>query len=333
MDDAQAKLERNMSRIAEAIDRTSSVSTSVQLRGAIEFGIASGDLPAGTRLPSVRRLAGRVGISPVTVSNVYAKLRESGFIEGRIGSGTFVSGANFPVSAARVLELDRHIEELVGLGRDCGLSPSDLAARIAVFQPRKRRHLRLLMLGNFQEATEAYAEALRPELAEGDDIRVAILSEISQAPPRDIDMVVAPRTLLRAAEECFPDTPIIGLTLIPDKATRVALASLPTDARVVGYSYFPGFVTMMKTGITRFAPHLPDVTMAVRGEPGAEAAIAQATVIVYASGADYLNARLGPGQIAFEYRHTPDNQAVRRELLPAIEACRFGLVQEKGIPA
>ena len=42
----QAIFERGMDRIIQAIDRGSSVSLSVQLRGALEFGIASGELPA-----------------------------------------------------------------------------------------------------------------------------------------------------------------------------------------------------------------------------------------------------------------------------------------------
>ena len=58
-----------MDRIIEAMDRKSSVSLSVQLRGALEFGIASGELPADARLPSVRALAARLGIPARPGSN------------------------------------------------------------------------------------------------------------------------------------------------------------------------------------------------------------------------------------------------------------------------
>lgn len=329
MSDIQAKLDRSITRIVEAVDRSSSVSVSVQLRGAFEFGIASGDLPAGARLPSVRALAARVQVSPVTVSSVYAALQEAGHIEGRVGSGTFVANRSSQVSARQMRELEDRIDDLVRLGQECGLSLADLALRVSMATPRKRRPLRLLMLGNFPKATEAYAAALRPQLPEGDEIVAAVLPDVQAAPPEGIDLVIAPRTLMQAAEEIFADVPICGLTLIPDEATRVGLASLPTEAHILGYSYFPEFVTLMKAGIRRFAPHVPDVTMVVRGEPEVDDALSQASVVVYATGAEYLRESLRPGQTAFEYRHTPDNQAVRLELLPAIEACRLRRADKK----
>ncbi|AWI86051.1 GntR family transcriptional regulator (plasmid) [Alloyangia pacifica] len=329
MSKKQAQLDQSLNRIAEAIDRESSVQVSVQLRGALEFGIASGELPAGARLPSVRVMAARLGISPVTVSTVYATLQEGGHLEGRVGSGTFVSAGAAVTCATQLRKLDELVAELIRVGKQCGFSADDLATRVSTAQSRKRRALRMMMLGNFHDATEAYAAALRPRLAEGDEIVPGVLSELRGAPPQDIDLVVAPRTLLGAARELFPGVAVYGLTLIPDEATRVSLASLPTEARVVGYSYFPEFVTIMKAGIRRFAPHVSDVSMAVRGEPGAEALIAEADVLVYATGTDYLRDNLRPGQTGFEYRHTPDNQSIRTELLPAIEDHRLRLTSKK----
>lgn len=52
--------------------------------------ISSGVLPAGTRLPSSRQLAGDLGVSRITVANAYAELEADGLIEPRAGSGTFV---------------------------------------------------------------------------------------------------------------------------------------------------------------------------------------------------------------------------------------------------
>ena len=53
------------------IDRDLPVSLSQQLRGQIEYGIVCGEIPPGTQLPSVRELAGELGIGTVTVSQVY----------------------------------------------------------------------------------------------------------------------------------------------------------------------------------------------------------------------------------------------------------------------
>jgi len=309
-------------RIIQAIDRQSSVSLSVQLRGALEFGIASGELPSGARLPSVRVLAARLKISPVTVSHVYAALQSSGLIVGRVGSGTFVSGNGDDVADGRFRELDSRIAELVRFGKSCGLSPAELAVRVSMTSCTTPRPIRILMVGNFIEATQSYADELRRHLTKGDEIQAAVLSEIAENPPKNIDIIIAPKTLLADAREILPNVAVIGLILIPNEATRVALASIPPDAKTLAFAYVPSFVTIMKAGILRFAPHVTQLTMKVRDEPGLHDAIQASQVLIYATGADYLRRDLRPDQTAFEYRHTPDIHAIRTEILPAIETCR-----------
>lgn len=329
MSDKQAKFERAMDRIVQAMDRSSSVSLSVQLRGALEFGIASGELPSDARLPSVRALAARMKISPVPVSNVYAALQSSGLVEGRVGSGTFVSGGGSRAHDGRFRQLDQQIAELLSLAKSCGVSASELAVRISMASSASPRPLRILMVGNFIDATRAYADELRQHLPEGDEIDAAVLDEISPNPPKDIDLIIAPKTLLSKTREILPNVEVLGLTLIPNEATRVALASIPPDAKTLAYSYFPGFVTIMKAGILRFAPHVTQLTMKVRDENGLSSAMREADVVIYATGADYLRGALRPEQTAFEYRHTPDVHAIRSEILPAIETCRASLKSAK----
>jgi GntR family transcriptional regulator len=324
MMDKQAQLDQSVQRIVEAIDRDSSVSLSVQLKGALEFGIALGDLPAGARLPSVRHMAGLLGMSPVTVSGVYSALQGAGHIEARVGSGTFVceARANRPIGDLR--ELERRIAELIDLGRRIGIGPAELATRISHSGTRPHRALRLVMLGNFRSTTSSYAEALRPFLAPQDALQViALQDEKPPVPLRAPDLIIAPRTLMPRAAEMFPGAECFGLTLIPDQTTRVSLATISPDANVVAYSYFPSFVTSMKAGVVRFAPHVTRLTMVVHGDPEAEAHLAGADVIVYASGTERLFTDLPPGQTSFEYHHTPDSNAVRAELIPLLDALRI----------
>ncbi|XDA98017.1 GntR family transcriptional regulator [Sulfitobacter sp. LCG007] len=322
MTEKQAEFEPEIERIVAAIDQGSSVPASIQLRGALEFGIASGDLPDGQRLPSVRAMAKRVGISPVTVSNVYAALQTAGHIEGRAGSGTYVRASIGTDQRRRLAEVDARIAELIALGRDCGLTLTDLALRVTMAQPAAERPVSVLMVGNFHDATEAYAADIRAYLRDSDRIEPVTLQDLERTGADGHDLIVAPRTLLPQIRELFPKIDAVGVTLIPNESTRVALASLDPDVRVAGYSYFPGFVTIMKTGIQRFAPHVADLTMVVRGDTDEADRISGAEVVIYASGADYLRQQLRPGQAAFEYRHTPDAQSIRSELLPAIETCR-----------
>ena len=52
--------------------------------------IRSGRLPAGTRLPTHRRLAATEGLAVVTASRVYAELEAMGLVSGERGRGTYV---------------------------------------------------------------------------------------------------------------------------------------------------------------------------------------------------------------------------------------------------
>ncbi|MCB2100637.1 MAG: PLP-dependent aminotransferase family protein [Rhodobacterales bacterium] len=54
---------------------------------------ADGRLAAGTRLPTHRDLAYRLGVTVGTVSRAYAEAERRGLIRGEVGRGTFVQGA------------------------------------------------------------------------------------------------------------------------------------------------------------------------------------------------------------------------------------------------
>jgi GntR family transcriptional regulator / MocR family aminotransferase len=64
-----------------------------QVYAGLRKAILSGSLPAGERLPSTRDLAEQLGISRTVVVLAYDHLLAEGFIEGRRGSGTYVSSS------------------------------------------------------------------------------------------------------------------------------------------------------------------------------------------------------------------------------------------------
>ena len=66
------------------------------LEGAVRTAISRGDLPSGTRLPPVRELAWRVGVTPGTVARVYRSLTDEGLLEAAVGRGTFVAPPRAP---------------------------------------------------------------------------------------------------------------------------------------------------------------------------------------------------------------------------------------------
>jgi len=67
-----------------------------QLVDQLAADIRSGQLPAGTRLPTHRQLATRKGLALVTASRVYAELDAMGLVSGETGRGTFVKETALP---------------------------------------------------------------------------------------------------------------------------------------------------------------------------------------------------------------------------------------------
>lgn len=59
--------------------------------------IRSGQLPAGTRLPTHRKLAAKHGLALVTATRVYAELQAMGMVSGETGRGTFVKDLSLPI--------------------------------------------------------------------------------------------------------------------------------------------------------------------------------------------------------------------------------------------
>jgi len=63
-----------------------------QIRAQVADQVESGELQPGDRLPTVRRLAEDLGIAANTVARAYRELEQTGVIETRGRSGSFVSG-------------------------------------------------------------------------------------------------------------------------------------------------------------------------------------------------------------------------------------------------
>ena len=72
------------------------------LESALREAIVAGRLQAGHRLPPTRGLAADLGIARATVSDVYAQLTAEGWLEARVGSGTWVAESTAAVTSGIV---------------------------------------------------------------------------------------------------------------------------------------------------------------------------------------------------------------------------------------
>lgn len=83
-----------------AVDPDSPTPPFEQLRGAIRRLVATGELPVGSRLPTVRQLASDLGLAPGTVGRAFRELESEGIIQSRGRHGTHVRAAPSPPEGA-----------------------------------------------------------------------------------------------------------------------------------------------------------------------------------------------------------------------------------------
>ena len=92
-----------------------------QITDAIRLQIASGELPIGSQLPSVRGLALQLTINPKTVAKAYAELTNEGWLDSRQGMGLYVATPRQRLSDSERerrlgLAVEAFVAEVVGLG-------------------------------------------------------------------------------------------------------------------------------------------------------------------------------------------------------------------------
>jgi GntR family transcriptional regulator len=105
-----------------------------QLLEQIRRMAASGQLPPGTELPSIRELAVQHAINPMTVSKVYTLLEAEGVLERNRGKPMTVAKpkrAQAPI-AKRLEQLAPHVEQVVLAARQLQLGENDVVKALHV---------------------------------------------------------------------------------------------------------------------------------------------------------------------------------------------------------
>jgi DNA-binding transcriptional regulator YhcF (GntR family) len=103
------------------IDPTSAAAPFEQLRIQILDAVRTGGLAAGTKLPTVRKLADDLGLAPGTVARAYRELERDEVIETRGRHGTFVAATGDPTQRQAQAAATAFAERVHQLG----LSPDD----------------------------------------------------------------------------------------------------------------------------------------------------------------------------------------------------------------
>lgn len=169
---------------AVALDPTSATPVYVQVAQGLASHIEQGVLSGGTALPAERDLAGRLGVSRVTVRQALALLAQQGLLTRRHGSGTFV---NRPERAARPLGL------LTGFSEDVRSRGQRPGAEVLGFERARPGPQEAMTLA--LSPTDAVYRLRRLRTADGEPLAVeestlpaALIGALSAADVRDASL-------------------------------------------------------------------------------------------------------------------------------------------------
>ncbi len=170
-----------------AVDPSDELPVGLQLTLRLRALIATGRLPAGEKLPSVRRLAEWAGVNLNTVRGVYAALEAEGMVASEHGRGTFVAAG---IRAAP--QLEEIADEAIRAARAAGLDPRALAevALACAAIPGEELGGNAPSPGAV-DAAEAEAIGVRRELRRQIGVLEAELAEFARFVPTDLP--TAPR--------------------------------------------------------------------------------------------------------------------------------------------
>jgi DNA-binding transcriptional regulator YhcF (GntR family) len=142
------------------INSKSHVPVHVQLEGQIKHLILTGGFAVGSRLPSIRAMAGFLRVNRNTVARVFSDLEREGYVESRRGSGVYVLDPPVEADEEKRREV---LERVMDLAAARAVPVEDLAyallARAGTEAPEKVRIL-------FVECTPAELNQFSAELEE-----------------------------------------------------------------------------------------------------------------------------------------------------------------------
>lgn len=311
------------------LDRASPTPVGAQLRGAIEYSISCGALPAGTRLPSIRTLAQTTGLAAETVATAYRALQSTGLLVSYHGSGTFVSSTTtvWQGGIERLRQIEKNADNLLSLAGQSGLSVSDVVtmvrSRHALLAASPPPAIQIVMVGIFEEATQAYARDIAAHLRPGDRVDAMTIDQLrSDSRPAPALYVSLPSRRADVIEIVRGRAPVTSISVMPSEKTRSFLAALDPNATLVLVAKFPTFTQLMKSGAQAFAPHIRKLEAMAIDDPMLDEKLRTADTVVYSTGAEDVLRRLPSGVASAEYRHTPDPHAIRDTLIPLIDLIR-----------
>lgn len=172
---------------------------------AIADAVASGSLRAGDRLPPQRELARALAVDLTTVTRAFGEAQRRGLLDGRVGRGSFVRGAELrrPASAApTVVDMSMNMPPQPDAARLRARIAEGMAAIMASDDALTQLHYQdSAGIAAHREAAAAWLAARLGPLASE---RVLVASGAQSALAAILDLTLEPGDALCAGELTYP---------------------------------------------------------------------------------------------------------------------------------
>ncbi len=221
------------------VDARSPIPIRWQLAEQLKHVVEAGGVPRDQPLPSIRELAGFLGINPNTVARAIEDLKRSGHVEARRGRGVFVAGASPPRPS--LTHREGFLKDTVIRAAALGLTPDDVAVGVlslaSVGVAALRATAEVLLVECSAPELEFFARELQAQLP----VRVAkvLLKDLAttvgrQARPGHWAAAVTSFGHLPEVERLLEGlgVPVLALLAETHLETLQRLAQLPRGARV-----------------------------------------------------------------------------------------------------
>jgi DNA-binding transcriptional regulator YhcF (GntR family) len=262
-----------------SLDRGGTVPLVAQLKAQIRYQVASGRLPAGARLPTVRTLAGFLRVNRNTVARAYAGLEAEGVLDARPGRGTRVAARAASPRGSRLLAA--RIDRLLAAADDAGVALDDLIAMLTVRASRRREAGRPRL--GFVECNPvdlAYFSRLVR-----DAVEVPVVPMLLEELPRrlaEVDLVATTFFHAEEARRAARGVEVVGLMALPDFTTLDEVARLPRTLRVALVCATREGATSKARSLAAVGLRTPRLRSATLDDPGLGLLLARSDVLLAA---------------------------------------------------
>jgi GntR family transcriptional regulator len=262
-----------------SLDRRGGVPLTGQLKAQIRHQIASGRLPAGTRLPPVRTLAGFLRVNRNTVARAYAELEVEGVLDATPGRGTFAVWTPPPRPPQM---LAAQIDRLLAAATDAGLSLDDVIAALTVRAGRRHGESRPRL--GFVECNPVDLAYFSRLVRQAVEVPVVPLRVGEVAARRgDVDLLATTFFHVEEVRAQADGMEVVGLMALPDFRTLEDVARLPRAQAVALVCATREGVTSKARSLAAVGLRTPRLRTATLDEPQMLAEVLAGSQVVLAA--------------------------------------------------